>query len=382
LLLIVVTIALVRAEDDQVRSDRPCSIRGGICQTEPCSGHFEVGFCDGGKERMCCFQLATFKVSTAACEFEGFALNVFHPHLEDNKSSNTKKCRWDLTPYYTKKEGRRVKIQRPLDDEFVGCCLFRNEQREFVEDFTSSTHLICAVNIWNPQSWNPGFATANEEFDCEVKADIEEVVVAANTPATLSPLVPVPSLRRLQQQQQGQQPSGLFVWCGQAFSSENVVSDDTKVLVLSCLRAVVQKSRTLKPESWQVEAAFKLATHPNEQVRVHSVGMLGFFAKMPHVGPTISLELGSLIVSLLSDASGWVIAEAFDVIFLVFDDLYDDVIVKVNLLQKMKEFEDFLKTKMRDPAVKADQLLFTKLDEVLANIDPFLEYKRQQQRTK
>jgi len=172
--------------------------------------------------------------------------------------------------------------------------------------------------------------------------------------------------------------NGLFQWCGQAFSSGWVSTDEIKSLTISCLCSLIRRTN-FTPEGWQVEAAFKLASYPLEQVRTHALGMLGCFAKSS-IGPQISLELGNLLLKSLSDPSGWVISEAMDTIFAVFDDRFEDVVVKLNMLQKVKEFGVFLASKINELAVIEDSLLHSKLDEILTNIDPFLEYKRQQSR--
>jgi len=126
--------------------------------------------------------------------------------------------------------------------------------------------------------------------------------------------------------------NGLWMWCGEAFSSERVVGDDIKPLTVSCIRSLVQKIN-ITPEAWHVEAIFKLAAHGIDSVRVHALSILARNALSP-IGPQISFELGSLLIRSLSDKSGWVIAEAMDVIFAVFDDRFDDVIEKIGMLQK------------------------------------------------
>ena len=82
----------------------------------------------------------------------------------------------------------------------------------------------------------------------------------------------------------------------------------------------------------------------------------------------------------LSDNSGWVIVEALDVVFSVFDDNFPETVEKVKLLPTLQTFLPFLARKLKDGQGQIDPELYEKLDEALVNIEPFLQYKKQQQK--
>eukprot|EP01127_Copromyxa_protea_P005328 TRINITY_DN15271_c0_g1_i1.p1 TRINITY_DN15271_c0_g1~~TRINITY_DN15271_c0_g1_i1.p1 ORF type:complete len:596 (-),score=127.26 TRINITY_DN15271_c0_g1_i1:25-1812(-) len=155
-------------------------------------------------------------------------------------------------------------------------------------------------------------------------------------------------------------------------SRENAI-----LVILTSTMFSFLRETLLEPTQEQTIAIFSLLAHPEEQVRANALGMAGCIART-NSGPAISLELGKAVLKGLEDPSGWVIVEACEVLFSVFDDNFNDVVKSLNLLGKLKEFGAYLQQKM--PALSNDQEpeLQGKLEEILENINPFLEYKRQQ----
>eukprot|EP01126_Amoeba_proteus_P055161 TRINITY_DN6829_c0_g3_i7.p1 TRINITY_DN6829_c0_g3~~TRINITY_DN6829_c0_g3_i7.p1 ORF type:complete len:108 (+),score=27.87 TRINITY_DN6829_c0_g3_i7:133-456(+) len=107
--------------------------------------------------------------------------------------------------------------------------------------------------------------------------------------------------------------------------------------------------------------------------------MLGCIAKTS-IGSLLSKELGATVINALKDSSGWVAAEACDIIFSVFDDNFDDIVESLNMLPALRDFGINLEKQIQTAEIKSDKALYFKLDEVLTNIVPFLEYKTQQKK--
>jgi len=57
---------------------------------------------------------------------------------------------------------------------------------------------------------------------------------------------------------------------------------------------------------------------------------------------------GEILIKSLSDSSGWVIAEALDAIFGIFDDNYPEVVEKIGLISTLTKFLPFLTQKLKD----------------------------------
>jgi len=165
----------------------------------------------------------------------------------------------------------------------------------------------------------------------------------------------------------------LFTLCAQAFNN-NACEEALQATLTTTMYSFLRQT-CLQPSNEEVSALFELTRHPAESIRVDAIGMLGCVAKTP-LGPQISHDLGIAITKAWEDPSGWVIAEACDVLFSVFDDNFNDVTQQLNLLGRLENLGGHVGSKLS--MLDKENLLFSKLDEILDNIHPFLDYKRQQ----
>jgi len=174
--------------------------------------------------------------------------------------------------------------------------------------------------------------------------------------------------------------TAMFGLCGQAFTvTPNLPISTTSLseiqtLVTTILYSILRKSNTVVPEIWQVETLFKLLSHDDQEIRTNIIGLLGCIAKTP-LAPTFIFEIGVALMKGLEDPSGWVVTEALDVIFSVFDDNFDETVAKLQILEKVKQSELYLVQKIKE-AKGVDELLLDRLDEARINIPQFLEYKK------
>lgn len=62
---------------------------------------------------------------------------------------------------------------------------------------------------------------------------------------------------------------------------------------------------------------------------------------------SLQQDLGRVVLKGLEDSSGWVILEACEVIFTVFDDRFDDVVKSLKMLHRLAEFGNYLQHKVK-----------------------------------
>jgi len=179
----------------------------------------------------------------------------------------------------------------------------------------------------------------------------------------------------------------MFDLCRQAFVPELVSYIppislvEIQNLITTILYSILRKSNTIVLEMWQVEAIFKLLTHTDEEIRTNGVGLLGCIAKTS-IAPNVIHDIGVALLKALEDPSGWVSTEAVDVIFAVFDDYYDEVVINLKMLEKLQQYNVYITQKMKEGKGKIDELLTDRLDEAMLNIPQFIEYKLSQKKNK
>jgi len=145
------------------------------------------------------------------------------------------------------------------------------------------------------------------------------------------------------------------------------------------LYSILRKAKTIVPETWQVEVLFKLLSHNDPEIRTNVVGLLGCISKTPIVSHIIQ-DVGVALLKALEDPSGWVSTEAVDVIFSVFDDHFDEIVVNLNMLEKLQQYNVHITQKMKEGKGTINELLYDRLDEARINIPPFIQYKKSQKK--
>jgi len=177
----------------------------------------------------------------------------------------------------------------------------------------------------------------------------------------------------------------LFSICVQAFSGDIVgivppkYLPEIQNLITTILYSILRKANTIVPETWQVEILFKLLSHNDPEIRTNGVGLLGCIAKTT-ISPHIIHDIGVALLKALEDPSGWVSTEAVDVIFSVFDDYFDEIVVNLNMLEKLQQYNIHITQKMKEGKGTINELLYDRLDEASTNIPPFIQYKKSQKK--
>jgi len=69
---------------------------------------------------------------------------------------------------------------------------------------------------------------------------------------------------------------------------------------------------------------------------------MGLLVKFRSISSALVVQAyGEILIKSLSDSSGWVIAEALDAIFGIFDDNYPEVVEKIGLISTLTKIFAF-----------------------------------------
>jgi len=132
------------------------------------------------------------------------------------------------------------------------------------------------------------------------------------------------------------------------------IAGDLQNLTTSILYSILKKSNNITATeahvSWLLE---KLQTE-DEHIRVNIIGTLGLLCKTP-IGPVIVDRVTASIVKSLEDPSLWVITESLDIIFSVYDDLFDDMFKKISVCKVIKSNQSF--SERKDPIMQKGRYL-------------------------
>eukprot|EP01125_Pyxidicula_operculata_P008560 TRINITY_DN2866_c0_g1_i1.p1 TRINITY_DN2866_c0_g1~~TRINITY_DN2866_c0_g1_i1.p1 ORF type:complete len:593 (+),score=118.62 TRINITY_DN2866_c0_g1_i1:3-1781(+) len=172
--------------------------------------------------------------------------------------------------------------------------------------------------------------------------------------------------------------TNMFQLCGQAFDRSSTETD-IQVTLTAILYSIIRKNHSVKIEEWQATAAHKLTCHPSEHIRSNTIGVFGYMVKTT-IGQHVVKEVAQTLLKSLDDPSGWVITEALDLIYALFDDYYQEVYDELNFQQKLKDFLPRIKNQLKEAQGQVSELLYERLEEAVINIPAFLEYKRKQRK--
>jgi len=64
----------------------------------------------------------------------------------------------------------------------------------------------------------------------------------------------------------------------------------------------------------------------------------------------------------------------------VFVDYFDEIVVNLNMLEKLQQYNIHITQKMKEGKGTINELLYDRLDEASTNIPPFIQYKKSQKK--
>jgi len=155
------------------------------------------------------------------------------------------------------------------------------------------------------------------------------------------------------------------------------VANDLQNLTTSILYSILKKNSDIVIEPVQVSWLLERFQSEDELIRVNIVGTLGLLCKTSIGSIDLIVDsVTSLISKSLEDSSLWVITESLDIIFGVYDDLFNDMFMKYQFREKLPKIKIFLEKKMKEGLT--EELLQDRVIEAIENIPQFLKYKKNQ----
>eukprot|EP00040_Diaphanoeca_grandis_P026951 m.152124 g.152124 ORF g.152124 m.152124 type:complete len:648 (+) comp30793_c2_seq1:211-2154(+) len=154
--------------------------------------------------------------------------------------------------------------------------------------------------------------------------------------------------------------------------------------VWALLRAATDKTSTLQittvsPQHVKALVVGAKAYPSNEELRVNIVGALGCLGQVALTQPETMHAVGVLLLQALEEPSGWVIAEALNGIFDVFDEPEcNAVYTSLQMHAKLTATTNGLKQHIKEARRRGDADLTGRLSEAKLNLTRFIKYKAAQ----
>jgi len=156
------------------------------------------------------------------------------------------------------------------------------------------------------------------------------------------------------------------------------IVNDIQNITTAILYSILKKTTEIVIEEAHITWLLKALETNDEQIRANLIGIVGLLLKSP-AGTAIVEPVTAAILRALDDPSLWVITEALDIIFCVFDDLYNEIFIKYNFANKLQQMKTFLQKKLKEGVT--EEILQDRINEGIENIPEFLKYKKKPKET-
>lgn len=125
----------------------------------------------------------------------------------------------------------------------------------------------------------------------------------------------------------------------------------------------------------QAEIIAKLCFASEEETKINCLGILGDFGRSKHTKEQ-NISLAKIFIAKLSDTSMKVVCKGLDCIFDVYNDTtWNQVVLEINMIQRLKEFVGVFETRMKSTNFKNDPDLQEVCEETKMNLVEFIKYK-------